>query len=194
MSSTKAKPGEHLEDRLIPELSSALRDHRLSPAVQIHLAKLVERKAAVELWAETAERSSVAMDPGIAAMIARTDLFWRALEQECGLLTSTQAAEEVGAKATRSWASDQRKAGKLLAIERLNKLLYPGFQFHQGAVRPLIKRLTEIAKPHQLTDRDIILWLGTRTTYMHGEDRPLDHLDEPDVVADAAARSWGVVW
>jgi hypothetical protein len=160
-----------------------------SAAISTSLAKLTE-----------------ALPTGVVSSLNDADLFWRSIEAEFGLLSSIEVAKLVGASANRSYASDQRKAGKLLAFQRLNKFVFPGFQFNDGSIRPVIADLKKLGRAHEMNDRDIVAWLCRPTTYLRAGDersetstsqasrRPVDHLDDPADVVAAATRAWDVVW
>ncbi|MHA6668614.1 hypothetical protein ACX3O0_07065 [Homoserinimonas sp. A447] len=195
----KNKATKQLEDQLHPDLAKALREMTKSEPgqlaeFQMYIAKQVRSIASADNFRRVLERSAVPVRPEIALALAQTEQFWRDIEAEFGLLTSTQVAEMVGSKAGRSYASDARKAGRLIAVERLNKFLYPGFQFDGGAVRPVVKQLTQIAANHEVSEKDLIYWLCSSRTHFADQGRPVDHLNDPEAVADAAVRTWGADW
>lgn len=197
--SAKDKAARQLEDQLHPDLTSALHAMAASPLgqsaeFQTYIAEQVRSIASADSLRRALEHSTVPVRPEIAMALAETERFWRDIEAEFGLLTSTQVAEKVGAKASRSYASDARKAGRLIAVKRLNKFLYPGFQFEGGAVRPVVRRLTEIAASYDVSDKDLIYWLCSPRRHFADQDRPVDHLNDPEAVTDAAGRAWGAHW
>ncbi|PRY69063.1 hypothetical protein B0I08_103269 [Glaciihabitans tibetensis] len=200
MVDSGARSAQHLDDTLVPELVEALHlaSDSLSPAsvgaFQRELARTIRLQISSNGVMTALEQAPAVVSPEIASSLAETEIFWRQLSEEFGLLSSLEVAALVGAKTHRSYASDLRKAGKLVAVARTNKLLYPGFQFDGGAVRPVIKDLTEIAARHEKPERELIYWLCTATTYMPNDARPVDFLDDPDLVAAAADQAWGVVW
>lgn len=143
----------------------------------------------------TLARHSEPLTTELVGSLNDAEHFWRGIEDEFGLLTSLEVARALGASANRSFASDQRRAGRVLALRRLNRYVYPGFQFDGAAVRPVIGRLSALARRRGLDDRAVIAWLCRPTTYLRGEARrPVDHLDEPDLVLDVAERAWDVAW
>lgn len=122
--------------------------------------------------------------PQLARAIQATENVWKGIEADYGMLTSMQVARLIGTdKSSRSFASDQRAAGKLIGIKRGNKILYPGFQFKRtaGKVHPAVPGLVQMAKDVKWDEEDLILWLVSPTGYFHG-DRPVDHLDDADLV------------
>ncbi|MCY7288125.1 MAG: hypothetical protein LH624_07715, partial [Cryobacterium sp.] len=162
--------GKHLEDRLDPVVVRALEkfaqpEKRWSSEVQLALARTIGGFEAAQGVRHVIEASESPVGPERMTSIAQTDTFWRNLADEFGLLTSQQVAEHLPGTTNRSYASRQRRAGKLIAVTRANKVLYPGFQFHDGMVRPVIKQLTGVAQQHDVTERDMIFWLCTPTTY-----------------------------
>lgn len=124
---------------------------------------------------------------------ARTDQFWQALDAEYGLLDEAETARLLGGDPGKP--ARLRQAGELLAVERHGTLRYPAFQVTDGRPRPVMARLNALRQRHDLSESDVVLWMGTRTTYFRSEDRPIDHLDDdPDVVLGAAEASWGIIW
>ncbi|NMR28101.1 hypothetical protein [Crystallibacter degradans] len=171
------------QDKLPPEpelVSAAVNMHRSMKA-------LGAAAAAVE----------TPVSPQVARSVQATENVWRAIEAEFGLLTSTQVSAAVGSSTpNRSFASDQRKAGKLIAIERPGGLRYPGFQFDREthAVRPVIRELIRTARTAGRTDASLALWMVAPTGYLDG-DRPVDRLtDDPEAVVDAAGESFSAEW
>lgn len=141
------------------------------------------------------EQQRATLPTAVVAALNDTERLWRDIDEEFDLLTSLEAAVAAGARSNRSWASDQRRAGRLLGLPRLNKFVYPGFQFGADGLRPVIADLRQLATEHDLTERDVIVWLCRPTTYFpEPEQRPVDHLDEPDWVLDVARSAWDVTW
>ncbi len=88
------------------------------------------------------------VQPALARAAQATENVYKSIEDEFGLLISSEVAEFLGSKSksssARSLANDMRGRGELLAFRRLNKFVYPGFQFdaERGQVRPLVKKAT----------------------------------------------------
>jgi hypothetical protein len=125
--------------------------------------------------------------PQLARAIQATENIWKDIDAEFGMLTSMEVAQLIGSKRSgRSFASDQRAAGKLLGIKRGNRVLYPGFQFERatGTVHAAIPELLHMAKDVSWDEEDLTLWLIAPSGYFHG-DRPVDHLADADVVPKA---------
>lgn len=86
-----------------------------------------------------------------------TENVWRSIEQEFGLLSSSDVAGRVG-KSGRSYAHDRRKAGKLLAVKRGARYFYPGFQLDASGPVPIIKSLADQAKRLGVREEITMLW------------------------------------
>ncbi|WP_025159178.1 hypothetical protein [Leifsonia aquatica] len=125
----------------------------------------------------------------------------KAVEDEFGLLSSVEVANLLGssssAESKRSLAKDMRDQGRLLYVRRLNKFLYPGFQFDtaRGRVAPLVADLMALAVDSGWAAEDVVLWLCSPTTYFADGSRPVDHfVADPARVLEVARRAWNVEW
>ena len=188
---------------------SALRDYLLanfvdpSPTASLR-RQLVEAQVAA---AVNMERSVAALGPALAEVephvspqLARsmqsTENAWRDMETEFGMLSSLEVSKIAGSKSpNRSYASDQRAKGKLLAIKRPGGLRYPGFQidYREHTIRPVMQELIEAASNADSSEADLALWLCSPTGYLDGA-RPVDQLDDPEAVVEAAQQSFNVEW
>lgn len=155
---------------------------------------LVTRKRHSNLQ-RAVEKLPTTVLPGIALGVQATENAVRGIENEFGLLTSSEVSGLLGSKSSRSYASELRKRGKILGLERLNSYVYPGFQFdkYNGTIKPVIEPLRELSEQLGRTDRGLIFWLCSASTYFGG-DRPVDHIDEPDLLIDVAHNDWAVEW
>lgn len=126
-----------------------------------------------------------------------TENAWREIEAEFGLLTDTEVAAAVSDDpGNTQFASGERAAGRLLAVERPEGLRYPGFQVDRPrrAIRPVIEELLTIARAAGRSEASLALWMASAPTgYLDGA-RPVDRLDEPAAVAEAASQAFNVVW
>lgn len=200
-----------LERRLSPErgasyarVREALRQEAgvdLSATEVVRLVELAHEQGALDGLGDAMARMSIVLSPATARAAQATENAVKSIENEFGLLTSVQVARLLGstsnAAAVRSLANDMRARGELLYLRRLNKYLYPGFQFDRsvGRVRPLVKTLMQLADASGWDREDVVLWLCSPTTYFEDESRPVDHFDtDPDQVLDVARRAWGVRW
>lgn len=129
--------------------------------------------------------------PQLARAVQATENVWKGIEAEFGLLTSADVAALIGTgKSGRSFASDQRAAGKLIGIKRGNRVLFPGFQFDRpaGKVRSVVPELLRMAKDVGWDEEDLVLWLVAPSGYFHG-DRPVEHLNDADLVEKARQKA-----
>ncbi|KZC96349.1 hypothetical protein AWH51_03520 [Clavibacter tessellarius] len=161
--------------------------------------RFIARQTAI--YAETAalsealSRQAEQLPTGVVSSLNDTERFWRSIEAEFGFLSSVDVSAALGARPNRAYASELRTAGRILGLRRTNRYVYPGFQFHAEAIRPVVPRLISLGRENGLESRDVVAWLCRPTTYLRGDARrPVDHLDDVELVVDAAARAWAVVW
>ena len=129
------------------------------------------------------------VSPQLARSLQATENAFRAMGAEFGLLTSSQVAALLGANpSNRKLVSRRRAARQLAGVVRRNAVLYPGFQFDRTRARvlPVMEELIRLADANGWREEDLLLWLCSPTTSFDGEDRPVDHLDDPDAVVAAA--------
>ena len=127
-----------------------------------------------------------------------TENAWRDIDREFGLLGSAEVAAAVG-KSGRSYASDRRKAGQLLAVRRGGHYFYPAFQLDASGPRQVIKALAEEAATLGVREASVLLWLMTPSTWWDGlgpaaANRPVDHLDASDQIVEAFRSTFGAEW
>lgn len=137
-----------------------------------------------------------AVSPQTARALQVTENAYRRIGDEFGYLTSSEVAARMNAKTVnRTLANQLRIDGKLLAIQRTNRYLFPGFQFDdRGQVKPVMERLIRIAEDAGWDHDDLLLWLGNPTSRFDDDRRPLDHLDEEDLVVDALQQAANDTW
>lgn len=125
---------------------------------------------------------------GFTRAIQATENAWRRIEREHGLLTSTEVASVVGSKSKhRGLASDMRRRGEILGVQRLHSYRYPGFQFaDSGEVKPAIRNLIEAADEAGWSTSSLVLWLCNPSGAFSG-DLPVNHLGDDDMVDMARA-------
>lgn len=160
------------------------------------LMAAINMERSVEALGPALAEVEVESSPQLARSMQATENAWRKMEAEFGFLTSTQVSEAVGSKSpNRSYASDQRAAGRLLAVKRPGGFKYPGFQLdhREHAVRPVIQGLLKLAAEAGRTEAGLALWMISPTGYLDGA-RPVDLLDEPETVVEAARQSFNVQW
>lgn len=173
----------------------------LSAAEVGRFVALAREQRSLDELSEAMVRIQDPVSPAIARAAQATENSVKSIEDEFGLLTSAQVAQLLGSRskttAVRSLANDMRGRGELLAVRRLNKYLYPGFQFDrtQGRVKSVVSRLLQLADATEWESEDVVLWLVSPTTYFEDGSRPVDHIDnDPALVLDVAQRAWAVQW
>ncbi|WP_168226604.1 hypothetical protein [Tomitella fengzijianii] len=136
-----------------------------------------------------------AASPALARAVQAQQNLYDALDAEFGLLTSAQVADRLGSRAAarRNAAAAARAAGRLLALRRGNRLLYPGFQFTAAGIRPVIADLRSLGDRHGWHEAGLIEWLLGPTTLLDG-GRPVDALGDAERLLAVAEASFGVSW
>ncbi|WP_448073941.1 hypothetical protein [Georgenia yuyongxinii] len=138
--------------------------------------------------------SATSVSPQLARAAQATENVWRQIGHEFGLLTSTEAAEHMGYGRNRTWASAQRKAGRLLGVRRGGAYRYPGFQLDADVV-PVISELVAVARRQGWSDESVVLWLCSPSGWMPEGDRPVDALrTDPRSVLEAAGSAMAPRW
>lgn len=136
------------------------------------------------------------VSPELARSLQAEENWWRRIEAEHGWLSSTDTARLLGRSANRTYASAQRRAGKLLGYQRGRTHRYPKFQFDlsKGTVLPVIPELIAVSRSYGVPDEDLVLWLCSPTSQFVEQNRPVDHLDESEAVLAAAHDEFGAQW
>ena len=200
---TLEKRSRHQTDATYDQVREVLRKEMgvaLTAAEVAHFVVLVREQGSLDELSNAMARIQDPLPPAMARAAQATNNALKSIEDEFSLLTSAQVAQLLGSTssqaAVRSLANDMRGRGELLHIRRLNKYLYPGFQFNRslGRVEPLVKPLLQLADSSSWEPEDVVLWLCSPTTYFEDGSRPVDHFAEPDLVIDVARRAWGVDW
>lgn len=158
------------------------------------LTRALTAQAGWSVLAETMAKSPITVLPGAARSLQATENAWRRIDEEFGLLTSSQVAGLSGAQSdNRSYAKLLRDDHRALAVKRLNAYRFPGFQFDDhGQVKPNAARLAHMAANFSVPAEDVVLWLCTPSGYFDDE-RPVDHFDEPALV-DTAQSALTTEW
>ncbi len=161
------------------------------------VAQWAEAKLGAKVLGAAMASNPSMVSPEMARSLQAEENWWRTIEETFQPLSSTQAAELLGAsKTNRNYASSQRAAGKLLGFTRNGRTRLPDFQFDfaRGAVRPIIPQLIRVSRSNGVPDEDLILWLVSRSTFFAELDRPVDHLDDPGRLLAAAHDQFGAIW
>lgn len=137
-----------------------------------------------------------ALDPATARAAQATENVWRRIADEFGLLSSSEVSALLGAaNSNRVYAAQRRQRGELLAVQRKNAYVFPGFQFdHElGEARAWVAPLLKLAAGYDRSAAGVIMWMMAPSTYFDG-GRPVDHVDAPRRLLDVADRAWGIEW
>jgi len=133
-----------------------------------------------------------AVSPQLARSIRATEVAWHGMAQEFGLLDGTQVAILLGGAGDIDGLPSSVTRG-ILAVERGDEIVYPGFQFDRDArtVLPVMEPLLALAEANGWRFGDVALWLISPSTSFDMEDRPVDHLiSEPSAVLASARDSF----
>lgn len=138
---------------------------------------------------------AIQVSPALARATQAEQNLYDRIEADFGLLTSAEAGRCMGSRsaALRNAATSARRDGRLLALRRGGYWLFPGFQFDGAGVRPFIAELITLGRQHGRTETGLIQWLCSPTTHLHGQ-RPVEVLDEPERMLEAANNAFGVQW
>jgi len=137
------------------------------------------------------------ISPELAESISGTRGTWRQVEDEFGLASADEASRHIEAAHDPGRAlTELRAAGGIIGILRGGDYVYPGFQFdsHSGGVRPVIRALIPLARDNGWSDPDLVTWICSPTSFFPEEDRPVDHLGEPERVLAAARDAFEGAW
>lgn len=169
--------------------------------LDVNTAAELVRRIRGELTAARSLRVSLSQldsqaTPAQAYRAQATENAWRAMDREFGLLSATEAAARTGGKSSagRTYASDARRNGRLLGVKRLNRVLYPDFQFGPEGPLPVIRDLRTAADELDIDEATVLLWLTAPTTWWGDDARPVDHLDDPGAVLSAFRSHFGTIW
>ncbi|WP_306233259.1 hypothetical protein [Agrococcus beijingensis] len=204
MARTASRHEEELRQAL--ELVASATPRELDHVYASHSTTLPDAAAAVRnalaQWNAVVQLESALValpapiDPATTRAAQATENVWRRLATEFGMLSSSEVSELLGASnANRVYASERRKRGELLAVQRKNAYVFPAFQFdHEtGVVHPWVAPLLKLAEHHGRSAAGVISWMMAPTTYFDG-GRPVDHVEAPDRLLDVAERAWGIDW
>lgn len=200
--SNAPQPGDITTMRRVLERETGLQftDSQATAALRAAVEVALTEQSRLQLADELA-RIPHPIPPATSRATQAAENAWKAIEAESGLLPGAEVAEVLGSRsaptAARSFANDMRKRGALLAVRRLNRYLYPGFQFdrERGRVMPWVAPFAGLATEHALSQEDALLWLYRPTTYLPNDARPVDVIaSDPDLVIDVARRAWEVEW
>lgn len=136
-------------------------------------------------------------DPMASAQNA-TRQFWDRLAEEWGLLTAEHVRDLLDSRGPGPHDVESLRVDSgLLAVRMHGSYRYPGFQFDHdtGYVQPWVQPLLRLAHQRGKTSESVALWMMTPTTFLDpARGRPVDHLEDPDLVLDLARQNWTVEW
>lgn len=137
------------------------------------------------------------VSPQLARSIRATHAAWERVAEEFGLLTDAEVCGILGITPTNSESlSVLRSTGKIIAVTRGRSIRYPGFQFDRARriIHPVIEPLLKVARANEWTSEDLTLWMIGPTTSFDEENRPVDHVREPEALLAAAHSHMEALW
>lgn len=167
---------------------------RESVAIVLH-DEMESIRRSVAALGDALQALNIDLSPSMVKAVAQQVRRREALAAEFGLLTSAEAGERMGSRAVakRNAAAAARSEGRLVALKHGRYFLYPGFQFDEQGIRPVIAELKAVADEYGWDEASLIAWIMSPTTYLGGK-RPVDVLDDRDLVVKTARDDMGVVW
>jgi len=125
--------------------------------------------------------------PAAVSQALRNAELRTAFISEIGGLTAAEVAELAGSRARNSsaLAGRWRAERRIFAVPWGGELLYPAFQFADGAPRPVIGRVLE-AFGERPSGWEVALWFATPSSYLPRDGRPIERLADPDALVAAA--------
>lgn len=154
------------------------------------------RKTAERFTTGDPSEDAPEVSPQLARALQATKNVWRNMEAEFGLLSGEEVSAAVGrADLGQTFASNQRAAGNLIGVEHRGRYRYPGFQIDRGqrTVRPVMRDLLVVAQEAGRDEESLALWMVSPTGYLQGV-RPVDRIDDPAALLNAARQSFNVEW
>jgi len=133
--------------------------------------------------------------PSSTQVQSATERIWRDIEGEFGLLTTPEVATTLGLKSNnRHQVSVLHRRGDLLGMRHLNAYRYPGFQFEaNGTIHPVIRGLASVMREGGWSEESFIIWLCSPSRAFADGRRPVDHLNDPNLVS-VAERMMAIDW
>lgn len=71
---------------------------------------------------------------------------------------------------------------------------FAAYQFNGAAARKVISALLTVAEHNEVSAWDIAFWMISPSSLLAGQDRPADHLDDPERLLAAAQAEFEAVW
>jgi hypothetical protein len=135
--------------------------------------------------------------PQLARATQAQENLYDRIDAQFGLLDSAAAGRRLGSSAGRpgNAALQARAEGRLVALKRGARLYFPGFQFDADG-RPLavIGDLVQTAAAAGRSERGLVEWLGSPSSFFDGVPPAAYLADDPTAVAEAASSAFGTAW
>jgi len=140
--------------------------------------------------------ADIEASPQVARAVQASENRWRSIENEFGLWDSGEVSEFLGGSpSNRNLAHSLSRAGRILAVRRGRKVLYPGFQFDQasGGIHSVITAVSRYGKGAGWESANVAQWFCAPNGHLGGL-RPVDILDDGARVMRAARADLAPQW
>lgn len=178
---------EHARNKTV--IGVTLSNDRSVTRISGILARVVAAAEASETIGRSMEITQTLPGPATLIAIRDREQGWRDVAERYGLLTSHDAAKMAGstAKNPSEWASQRVRSGRLIAVTRSGRNLFPGFQFDErGQERRGLQPILTAFADADWDSESIVLWFTAPNGYLGHRD-PADLIAEaPDAVLEAA--------
>ncbi|MEV4901956.1 hypothetical protein AB0K08_11500 [Citricoccus sp. NPDC055426] len=159
------------------------------------MADITAMRGAIDVLGSAISSLDQPVSPQMAAGVAASSRARRAIGDEFGWLTATEASRLLGStQPGGAYANDQRKNAKALGVPVRNTFAYPGFQFtDSGHVHPTVLAVLRSADSLAVDADTVVQWFCLPSAGLDGV-RPVDILIEDEtVLADFNGR-FGAQW
>lgn len=179
------------ESPFVATMNADLRSHVLASFEALARSETPERAASGH-----AASARSGLTPQLLRSLRAELEFLQAVEATHGLLGVLEAGQLVAPRSTDpvSEAHRARTDGRLLGIRRGGFVVFPGFQFNGGAVRPVMARLLQVATRHGYDEMSLLVFLCSPSTYLVNGRQPVDLIDDPERIVEVTQRALGVIW
>lgn len=160
------------------------------------LGRAIAEARSSEALSATMAAQEEAISPELARSLQAEENWWRKIEADHEMLSSTEVSKVLGKKPNRTYASHQRLDGRMLGYRRGNSYRFPKFQFdlRSRSVRPVITDLLQLTRGYGMPDEELVMWLCTPSGYFEEQDEPVHHLDDHEAMLEAAQMRFGPSW
>lgn len=161
------------------------------------LARFVDSLSATAVLQQALESAPTVIGPATLTALRAREAAWRDIEHRYGYLTAQDIGDLAGSRSKNrtEYASARLREGKLAAVRRAGRLLFPAFQFERSTGHPIteLAAVLDVFHAADWDDESILLWFTAPNGRLAGADPAgLLAADPADVLAAAAdaAATW----